>query len=189
MPPTGLPIAIVGVNGGKAETANSCFSSELAWAKTTPAVPELYLNTNAPPRTYVGPGCTRKNASCNSSQYGKAAADYDLTHGVNGSGVYRLWLDVETANSWSGNKSANAQVLQAMMDVFQQAGFKVGIYSTSSMYARITGNYTFPGVALWIPGAQSLLNAPSFCASATTFAGGTTSLVQWTATYDQDYAC
>lgn len=53
--PTKLPFAIVGVNGGTANTTNECLAAQLTWATTTttganpnqPAV-QLYVNTGNP---------------------------------------------------------------------------------------------------------------------------------------------
>jgi hypothetical protein len=51
--PSGQAFGIVGVNGGKATTANPCLGTELAWAarstgSTTQARAQLYLNTADP---------------------------------------------------------------------------------------------------------------------------------------------
>jgi hypothetical protein len=195
--PTGsFTIAVAGVNNGKAMTANPCFAAALSWAKQSPRVASLYLNTNAPPGTYVGTtsagaACGRKDTQCSSYSYGRDAANYAVLHSVAGSGVTQLWLDVETGNSWSRDTAANAQVLQGMMDVLS-GRYSVGLYSTSYQYGKIAGNYVFPNnlaPALWIPGAGSLANAAAFCGTVPKFAGGAPALVQWTATYDQDYAC
>ncbi len=187
--PTPDQFAIVGVNDGKANTTNPCFAQEIAWARKAPAVPSVYLNTNGPARNFVAAGCSRKDANCNSYQYGVQAANYALSAASASAGdVVNYWLDVETANVWSTNTSANAQVVKGMVDTLRSAGKNVGIYSTSYQYGKITGNYQFPGVALWIPAASGADPAGS-CTSLATFAGGFTAMVQWTNTWDEDYAC
>lgn len=51
--PTQSTFAIIGVNGGRANTTNPCLASQLAWASHTPGTPtqpnlQLYVNTGNP---------------------------------------------------------------------------------------------------------------------------------------------
>src|SRR3954447_24010902 len=53
--PTGVPFAVVGVNGGTAATTNACLAEQLAWASTSTTGTDpgqrpvqLYVNTGNP---------------------------------------------------------------------------------------------------------------------------------------------
>jgi hypothetical protein len=72
----------------------------------------------------------------------------------------------------------------------------VGLYSTSAMWAQITGattpgsrvNDAFRGLPDWVPGARSAKDAPRLCSSS--FAGGAVKLVQYpSGGFDTNYVC
>lgn len=97
--PTGQAFGIVGVNGGKATTANSCLSTQLKWAwksvgGTTQRKAQTYLNTANPgevidqvttwptqdggaPDPYAG-GCNGSNSLGCSWVYGWQRAQYSV---------------------------------------------------------------------------------------------------------------
>lgn len=187
--------AIVGVNGGKAFTQNPCLDSQFAWAKTGRwgATPGLYVNTNAAPKSYRGPGCLRRDTNCHNFEYGKAAARDALAYAdAKGAGEAQwYWLDVELENSWSKDKTANSQVLRGMYDVLRDNGKDVGIYATAYQYGRIAGNYSPQvGIPLWIPGwSLATDDHVADCKTVPTFAGGVAAILQWTETYDENYVC
>jgi hypothetical protein len=112
------------------------------------------------------------------------------------------WLDVETGNSWETTESsyganttsdtADQEVLQGEIAYFASQGVtSVGIYSTSSQWARITGGSetTFASVPVWLPGYATLSDAESACAT-TSFTGGPVKMIQYPSLgYDGDYVC
>ncbi|HLY36222.1 MAG TPA: hypothetical protein VKU35_05890 [Candidatus Limnocylindria bacterium] len=160
---------VVGVNGGLANDANSCFAGELQWAlaspgQTSPAQPSasLYINTADPG---PAPGVTDWPASGTSSAYGscdgswstacayiygeqRAAYSYGLVSAVN-PGVATTapwWLDIETGNSWAtsgtpGYAQLNVATIQGFMAGLtnQGAPSPIGVYSTASQWSAITG--------------------------------------------------
>jgi hypothetical protein len=125
--PKNAAFGIVGVNGGRAFTANPCLKQQLAWAKRAQNTrPAFYANTGNP-----GPAYTRRwpigqtsprvcresnpNASACAYDYGWNAAKHSFRTAVDAvqqlNGVSRSeaimrtaavpwWLDVETMNSW-----------------------------------------------------------------------------------------
>lgn len=118
---------------------------------------------------------------------------------------FPVWLDVETANSWltgSTGQSMNVADLQGMTAALDQAASNagapapaLGVYSTSSQWAQVTGTPTgtaagsLSGLPDWIPGATTQSGANSNC-SLSSFTGGTVALTQWVGrTYDGDYSC
>ena len=193
--PGSFDFAIVGVNGGKAFTQNPCLDSQFTWAQTgtSRTVPGLYVNTNSAPKNYRGSGCARRDTNCHNLEYGKAAALNALAYAeAQGAGLAEwYWLDVETENSWSRDKAANSQVLRGMYEVLRDNGKNVGIYSTAYQYGRIAGTYSpAAGIPLWIAGwSVATDDHAADCLTAPTFAGGTTAILQWTRTYDENYVC
>ncbi len=80
-----------------------------------------------------------------------------------------LWLDWETGdgNSVIGSKTANTKAILAFMKVCHDAGYKVGLYSSASIFrqyvdtAKITKKY---GTCLWIASYTTLgrIDTPNF---------------------------
>ena len=157
--------AIVGVNGGHPFSTNKCVGEQLKWAlkKTGHAV---YVNSG-----YPGTG--------DPVAYGRSAVDdavaREHTQSTRGTAVW--WLDVETANTWSGTQQENATVLDAMASRFQELGVRVGIYSTPHMWAEIAGDWN-PGLPIWYATGQSTVEAAT-PACDRSFAGSNTAVVQW----------
>jgi hypothetical protein len=101
------------------------------------------------------------------------------------------WLDVETENSWTPDPSRNVATLQGEVDYLRSVGVaQVGLYSTSSAWASITGGtLVFSGLPAWVAGAASLQEAQSMCAG-TAFNGGSIQLVQFPLSgFSGDYSC
>jgi hypothetical protein len=213
--PTNTIFAVVGVNNGKASTFNPCFASELAWANAangTASQPkaQIYVNTGNPgdvlaqynvttwPTSSIAAdpygtcsGTYTNNSAC-AWEYGYERAQADLSQ--IGSATYRIWLDVETGNSWSNNLAENQADLEGMIYSFNTAGVpQVGIYSNSYQLGQITGTVSstssLNGLKDWIPGATSLSGAQSNCHLAPLTAGGQVTITQYTGTFDKDYSC
>jgi hypothetical protein len=215
---TTYAFGIVGVTGGKAFTTNSCWSSEYSAVTSEGLGASFYMNLNSPLATtssngQTGPAgtCAKSDKSCSNYNYGwnAAAAAYATVKGSAGTSVADgspWWLDVETANLWSGNKTLDNLVIQGAIDFFHRevtypgaqpasstqyidAATTVGIYSDASSWSRIAGGQSYAGIPAWVTGASSLGSAPSLCTTPS-FDGGPVWLVQHPqSTYDQDYAC
>ncbi len=158
---------IVGVNGGAPLTSNRCFAEQIAWAQRTGAY-AVYINTS-------NSGVTDPVA------YGRRLAEDAIRReraaGVSGIGVW--WLDVELTNTWRGTQQENATVLASMAARLQEAGVRVGIYSSPQQWQEIAGDWE-PGLPVWNatgPGTR----AAALKACSETFAGSTTAIVQWVA--------
>ena len=209
--PTSAAFGIVGVTGGRAFTANSCFSTEWAWANST-GLPALYLNLNAPVGStssygMAGPKtCKRNDKLCLSYNYGWQAAQWAYQQAKSaGASASTWWLDVETGNSWSSSTAANDQVIQGAVDylgagtVTAGQGLTVGVYSTNAMYAKIAGAFHPTNgtgsphyVPTWYATAATTSGAASgYCAASYGFTGGPVWLVQYLPpnSVDADYAC
>jgi len=209
--PTGQAFAIVGVTGGLANDTNPCFQSQLAWAQTStgatvqPKV-ALYVNTANPgfpgsggswwPSSNMYPAiggtivdnpygiCTGGYDSACAYMYGYAKAWDDVyTRGVSQPALYTWWLDVETENTWSTDRAANAADLEGMTDMLKSVGARVGLYSTSYMWGQIIGQLpsssVLNGLPSWLAGASSEKTAKALCSAAPLTTGGTVTLTQY----------
>jgi len=202
-------VAIVGVTGGAAFSANPCLASEATWAG--PGL-NLYLNVNQPSwtdpsRADTGPQaqCARSDSSasgrCQGYDYGWNDAQYALDL-ASSQGVQATvwWLDVECPASscswstsyWSTNLADNAAVIEGAIAALRTAGDVAGVYSTSYQWGAIAGTAT-PGVPVWYAGWSA--PASSYCSSSSArFTGGPVWLVQQNpdqtdGVYDPDTAC
>jgi hypothetical protein len=135
--PAGQAFGVVGVNGGLANDANGCFSSELSWALSSPGLParsqppaSLYINTADPgPGTSTQPiadwptsGSSGPYGTCTGGWttscayvYGEQRADYSyrLANSVNPTVASSSpwWLDIETGNSWATSGTSGYEAL------------------------------------------------------------------------------
>jgi hypothetical protein len=214
--PKGQAFGIVGVNNGLANNTNPCFSTQLSWALassggTGQPKAALYVNTANPELTgswwpssndYGGTTVSNPYGNCDHTastacayMYGYAKAYDDGTiRGVNNPASYLWWLDVETINSWSTNKTANKADLEGMNAYFQSIGAQVGLYSTSYQWNQIVGSTdsssNLYNLKSWIPGARSEAAAKSNCSLPPLTAGGQVSLTQFVSkNLDYDYSC
>ncbi len=153
--PPGGSFAIVGVNAGSPFTTNACLASEYAAAPAAPS-PSLYINTgyrNGYDKL-VTPGCTRRARTIPGTALQRTAwavgcseAETSLDYArASGAGrVSMWWLDVETLNRWSLNFGLNRYAVQGAVTRLTQTGIPVGIYSSTTMWLRITGTLSAPG--------------------------------------------
>jgi hypothetical protein len=186
--------AIVGVNGGRPFTNNSCLGAEYAAAPKSTA-PSLYINTGyaGAYRNNITAGCSALSGSVSGTSrqvqawaIGCSEADTSMSYAAaqGATSPAAWWLDVETANSWSSsNLSLNRYAIQGAVTRMAQPGLPVGIYSTGSMWSAITGgNFTPTSVAADWEAAGGSCSAP--------FTSSPVWLVQSTASgVDSDFAC
>jgi hypothetical protein len=170
--------AIIGINGGRPFTDNTCRGSEYDYAKARNLPVSFYMNLKAPigktATAYTsGPRQCGNDRRCQAHNYGWNAANY--AYGKAPTQVATWWLDIETANSWSGQADINVATIQGAVDYFLQQpslGVQaVGIYSTASMWKSITGGYRDAAWPVWVPGSGS-------ASCGTGFTGGPVWLVQ-----------
>ncbi|HEY7525771.1 MAG TPA: hypothetical protein VIA82_02955 [Candidatus Limnocylindria bacterium] len=216
--PQNAAFRIVGVNGGRAFSANPCLGtgegpSQLRWAGRWAS---FYANTGSPgprlsKRWPIGQRyprrCTRDEPlgkGCAFDYGWNAAKDSYLTAvrayislgwaspGATRTPVHnRWWLDVETSNSWRRNKRLNVATLQGAVAFLRSrdVGF-IGFYSARHMWEAITGNtLVFADHPSWVAGASTLRGAKRLCREPA-FTGGRTRLSQFFRHgFDADVAC
>jgi hypothetical protein len=123
-------------------------------------------------------------------------AEADVTPAVRKVAVpkaYTWWLDVETSNDWSGDRTANRAVLEGMVAAFGDAGARVGLYSTHQQWDQIVGRVpadsSLTGLPSWLSAAVTERGAAENCTHAPLTAGPVV-LAQWTdGDLDYDLAC
>jgi hypothetical protein len=216
--PENPAFAIVGVTGGLANNTNPCLAEQLAWAEEetlTGATGQpdvaLYVNTaNAghagswwpDSNEYGGVVVDNPYGECSGAEdaacaymYGWAKAYDDANiRGISNPEDYLWWLDVETENSWSTDKVANAADLEGMTDYFESIGANVGIYSTNYQWGQIVGQVSpdssLAGLPSWLAGARTANGAKNNCSSPPLTPGGYVSVTQFVSRgFDYDYSC
>ena len=200
--PESFGFAVVGVNRGRTYSENDCLTAQLEWAGRDA---DLYLNTGNPGPDHsrfwpVGQddpvACDRIDDDTHECAYlygWNAAADgyarVLAAHVALGwadenadrvPGDATWWLDVETANSWRGDRSLNVATLHGAVDFLESMDVgEVGFYSTPLLWWRVTrGTEDFADYPAWHAGARSLDGAEARC-ERDAFTGGELLMVQW----------
>ena len=197
---------VVGVNAGYPFTYyNNCLATQFAGAARTGNA-GLYINTGYDP-TYTAVDGHHMTQDCaTKSQAIAGTPDQQAAWGVGCSEAQRdiayatsqsasapsaWWLDVETANSWSSTDlSLNRYTITGVIETLRaQTSVPVGVYSTASQWAAVTGGFLAPVDANWVAtGQRTLKRARAQCGSAG-FTGAPVWLVQYVTTIDYDYVC
>ncbi|WP_234865493.1 glycoside hydrolase family 25 domain-containing protein [Sinomonas albida] len=222
LPPSNVAFGVVGVNHGTSTTTNPCLAAELAWANGTAggtAQPklQLYINTSNPGEPGPAPApagwpksgstpygtCSGQSTSACAWQFGWDRAAEDVAERLapaarsaglpTGANSYTWWLDVETANTWQPDTTANRAVLEGMTASLAAQGARIGLYSTARQWGRIVGSApsTSPLAALpeWLAGATTADGAKELCSQAPLTSRGRVELAQYMAAVDGDYPC
>jgi hypothetical protein len=213
--PNAPAFAVVGVNGGRSFTGNPCLARQYVWAltATSPVQPRaaFYMNTGNPgpeastnwPKTGTStpqPCDGSWSAAC-AYDYGWLAAQdaYARARSVAGEGaaLSPWWLDVEQANSWANDTTANAADLQGAIDYLRSVNVGViGIYVLAADWENIVGaasaaapqNAPFSGLPNWRPGPRTSADAVNWCTRTVT--GGRVVFVQYPANgFDANVVC
>ncbi|HZE65304.1 MAG TPA: hypothetical protein VE081_01655 [Sporichthyaceae bacterium] len=158
--PTHGAFGVVGVNHGKAFADNTCLKAQFDAMSAHNYPTGLYINTGNPladPRAvhrpdskasqpaYCGDNTDDTDLGCSYDYGWQAAADAVAFATAQGVPITTRtwWLDVEIANSWSGDPVANTADLQGAADALHSLGVsEVGIYSSAKNWNEITGGYT-----------------------------------------------
>jgi hypothetical protein len=209
--PNAPAFAVVGVNGGRAFSANPCLARQYVWALTSvsPVQPRVafYMNTGNPgpeastrwprPGTATPQPCDGSWSAACAYDYGWLAAQdaYARARSVGGdmAALSPWWLDVEVANSWSADHTSNAADLQGSIDYLRSVNIAViGIYGLAADWEEIVGTSAasapFAGLPNWRPGPRNSAEALSWCARTVT--GGKVLFVQYpTAGFDGNLPC
>lgn len=198
--PQGAQYAIVGVNGGKAFSRNSCLFDE--WTRTKEPR-SVYLNSGYNPDNYTFAqepcralgerlgGATPAERQAYAIGCAEVSYSYIVMAQDHVAAPQMCWVDVESGNSWDElDVNLNRHALQGMFDQLVGHGCRVGVYAQYKEWRAITGSWQTSAVAAdWVS-----LAVPYEACGLTGFSGGPVWLVQELATWpdvavDSDWAC
>ncbi len=210
-PPSSMSFAIIGVTHGRPFTTNQYAAQQ--WTNAGTISKSLYFNTGyalayaksdttkckTGSSTYTPIGASGHTLSALQAAWAIGCSEADWAVAVAPGSPAMWWADVETGNSWSNDTSLNQATITGMVTELGKnsasSGIPVGIYSTPSMWASITGsNFEVSGVSGdWQAGIQACPSAGFTQTSSGTTApvlivqNGTTTSGK--TTYDTDLGC
>ena len=178
--------AIIGVTDGHLWDINPCLAEQHRWSTRGGTLGGLYVNVNWPSRAaepnvaaQVAGTCRLDDLACQMYEWGHRGVAHAVAEATAlGVSAPMWWLDVETANRWSGDKALNARIVRGAIDALVARGIEVGIYSTSYQWGVIVGDFA-PGLPNWIAGPGNVDEAAAACRNGPTFGGGAPWLVQY----------
>ncbi|WP_435771035.1 hypothetical protein [Nocardioides sp. SYSU DS0651] len=200
--PMPLPQAeyvVIGLTNGPGFTPNPCLADQVAWAKENDVLVAVYAVSSFPDsrtlRKYGADG--PYDASSRLGQLknvGYQQARYNIgTMGKVGLLSPIIWIDVEPVPvfEWSDDVKANAAVIEGVARGYVDAGFKIGVYSTPSLYEAVVGDYSLGGVPEWrAAGQTSRAEARDRCGADWSIQGGQAVMGQWVEQRrDQNITC
>ena len=136
LPKAAVGFAIVGLNNGKPFTQNPCFAKQWKWA-----------GRHAGSAVYVNMADPRQGSA---TKYGASIAR-DSVRRLHAQGVPAgtpVWLDIESANTWSESSRATLAINAALAGL-TRAGYPVGVYAAPVHWFEITLNAVV-GVPVWV---------------------------------------
>ena len=197
LPPPSSRFVVIGLTNGPAFYPNPCLSEQVAHARrerlwmsayavvTYPTPDQLEAYGGVGPKSGDDLGARLWNT-------GWAQARLNITSmRVAGLTSPVLWLDVEPVRPpapWSGDVVANRIVLEGSMAAYRQAGLRLGVYSTRSLWQSVVGDVDY-GLPEWrAAGPTSRQQALAQC-SGEPIQGGPAVLAQWVAEIDTNVLC
>ena len=214
-PPSGMSFAIIGVTHGRPFTTNQYAAKQ--WKNAGTLSKSLYFNTGyalgyaksdtayckTSSALYTPTGASGHTLSALQAAWAIGCSEADWAVSVAPGSPAMWWADVETGNSWSNNTLLNQATITGMVTELGQnsanSGIQVGIYSTPSMWASITGsNFVVSGVSGdWQAGLSTCsstttgftLTSGSPALDAPVFVAQTGTATYQGTTYDTDLGC
>ena len=198
MPDASARFVVVGLTNGPGFTANPCLDAQVAWIRSHHVLAAAYAVVSLPSAEQVaehggrGPfdAGTRLGRLADAG-YQQALFAVTLMRRA-GLDPPTVWLDVEHVPDfeWSGDREANAAVVQGAAAGYADAGYRVGVYSTPSIWADVVGRLAL-GLPEWRPaGESSRAAALARCGADWRVQGGPAVLVQWVdGSRDRDVTC
>lgn len=200
--PMPLPAAeyvVIGLTNGPGFTPNPCLADQVKWAKDNKLLVSAYAVSSYPDKKMLkeygadGPfdASSRMGRLKN---VGYQEARYNIgTMGKVGLLSPIVWIDVEPVPvfEWSDDVAANAAVIEGVARGYVDAGFKIGVYSTPSLYERVVGDFSLGGIPEWrAAGPTSRAEAAARCGGKWSIQGGPAVMGQWVEQRrDQNITC
>ncbi|HVK29432.1 MAG TPA: hypothetical protein VM575_13915 [Nocardioides sp.] len=199
MPLPSAEYVVLGLTNGPGFTPNPCLADQVQWAKDNDVLVSVYAVSSYPDAaTLEDEGANGPyDASTTIGQLknvGYAQARFNIgTMATVGLLSPIVWIDVEPVPDfeWSGNLRANAAVIEGVARGYVDAGFRIGVYSTPSLYERVVGDFDLGGVPEWrAAGQTSKAEALNRCGDDWSIQGGTAVMGQWVEDQrDQNVTC
>jgi hypothetical protein len=197
MPDPGVRFVIVGLTNGRAFTPNPCLARHVRWVRTHHVHASAYAFAAYPSRADVrrhrtqGPYDGRRFVGALMNA-GYAGARYNVrTMQRHGFVTPHVWLDVEPSSSrpWSGRRDWNGAVVKGWVRAYRDAGYTVGIYSTTLLWRGIVGRLRL-GLPEWRTSGPVSSGAALRKCHDESIQGGRAVIAQWwTARRDFDRIC
>ncbi|WP_340538956.1 hypothetical protein [Nocardioides sp. GXZ039] len=189
---------ILGLTNGPGFYPNPCLADQLADAKAADRMVAAYAVASYPEQRFLdqygadGPydGATAAGALANTG-YQQARFNVDLMKKT-GLRTPIVWIDVEPVPDfeWTDDLNANAAVVAGIARGYEDAGYRIGVYSTPALWAGVVGNLEL-GIPEWrAAGQTSADEALSRCGDDWIIQGGQAVLGQWVeADRDMNLTC
>lgn len=186
MPDEGVQFVVVGLTNGRAFTPNPCLDRHLDWVRSHHVQASAYAFAAYPSRGQLHR--YRNSGPWNGRQFvgalanaGHATAAYNVRlMQAHGFVTPHVWLDVEpsSTNPWSHRRSWNRAVVRGWIRGYRDAGYTVGIYSTTNLWRGILGRMRL-GLPEWrTAGPVSARTALGKCGR-DPIQGGRAVIAQW----------
>ncbi len=186
MPPTSSRFVVAGLTNGPAFTPNPCLRREVSWIRNHEVYAAAYAVTTYPTARHLarygvrGP-YGRRTLLGRLHNVGYNQARFNIAT-MRGAGLRSpaVWIDVEHSSlmAWPRTPTRNRAVIEGLMRGYRDAGFRIGVYSTQSVWREILGNVRY-GLPEWrTAGPTSMSSALSRCRSGS-FQGGPSVMGQW----------
>ncbi|MGA8258356.1 MAG: hypothetical protein WB767_17440 [Nocardioides sp.] len=187
-----LPVAearfvIVGLTNGPGFYPNPCLADQVSYVRSRGLMLGAYAVASFPEAARVarhgteGPydGSTRLGALANT---GFQQARFNVASMKRAEFLTpAVWIDVEPVPSfeWSGDLEANAAVVAGVARGYEEAGYRIGIYSTPFLWEGVVGDLEL-GVPEWrAAGQTSASEALDRCGDDWVIQGGQALIGQW----------
>jgi hypothetical protein len=199
--PMPLPQAeyvVIGLTNGPGFTENPCLAEQVAWVRDRRLMAAAYAVASFPSDDARaehgdnGPydGNTDLGALANTG-YQQALTNVATMRRA-GLNTPMVWVDVEPVLDfeWSGDRTANAAVVEGAARGYADAGYEVGVYSTPHLWEQVVGDLAL-GLPEWrAAGETSSQEAASRCGRDWSIQGGRAVLGQWVEqSRDQNITC
>ena len=186
MPLRTAKFVVVGLTNGPSFHPNPCLASQVGWIKRQHLRAAAYAVSTYPTRAEVrqhgstGPHPHQRlsgrlwNTGYAAAQFNVATMErVELTSPI-------VWVDVEpySVAPWSGTIGGNQAVVRGVVQGYRDAGLRVGVYSTQSLWAQIVGGLRL-GLPEWRTAGQTTMGDALYKCSHYPIQGGTAVMAQW----------
>ncbi|GAB2981616.1 hypothetical protein [Nocardioides montaniterrae] len=190
MPLPDASFVVIGLTNGPGFVRNPCLRDQAQWAKVHRLEIATYSVLSYPDAKTLQKYATHgpfdpSDEIGRLKNVGYAQATFNVgAMGVVGLQTPIVWLDVENVPhfDWpSGNQQRNAAIVQGAARGYHDAGYKVGVYGTPSIWRGIVGSFRLgSNVPEWrAAGQTSAAEAQRRCSASWSIQGGSAVLAQW----------